>query len=377
MKTLFPRGGFDGESESFFRTLAEKIPQMVWTKDANGINDYCNRRFREYMNLTVDEFVHNSWIVAHPDDAGRGQSVWKVAKERGAPYEVELRLRPKHSLEYRWFLVRAVPYRDRSGQVIKWFGTTTDIDDQKRYAQQHEEAVRVLSELFSPQDLPVLASLSLDALYVPAEHLAKVGGDFYETFVLPDGRLLVAIGDVAGHGLAAAMIMERVRNAIVMSSIDSDDPSWILKKVNRVLALRSQASFVTALVGVIDPRAGTFTYASAGHHGPVLAEPEREAGSLPTGGVPLGVSDDPDFPTFLSAIAPNATLVLYTDGLTEFNRDIEDGERRLLAAAARVVRSGETRPAHAIQCEVLAGAQPIDDVALLTITFRGASGSPA
>jgi sigma-B regulation protein RsbU (phosphoserine phosphatase) len=140
-----------------------------------------------------------------------------------------------------------------------------------------------------------------------------------------------------------------------------------------VLALRSQASFVTALVGVIDPRAGSFTYASAGHHGPVLAEPGREAVSLQTGGVPLGVSDDPEFPTFRRSIAPNATLVLYTDGLTEFNRDIEEGERRLLAAAARVSGSAEPRPAHAIQREVLAGAQPIDDVALLTIAFSGTS----
>ena len=55
------------ESESFFHTLAEMVPQMVWTKNADGVNDYCNRRFREYMGLTVDEFRDNSWIVAHPD----------------------------------------------------------------------------------------------------------------------------------------------------------------------------------------------------------------------------------------------------------------------------------------------------------------------
>ena len=118
--------------EAFFCELVESIPQMVWTKDANGRNAYCNRQLIDYMHVSMDEFLNNSWNVAHPDDILRGQSLWRTAVSAGTTYEAELRLRPKHSKTYRWFLVRAVPHRDASGHIDKWFGTTTDIDAQRR-----------------------------------------------------------------------------------------------------------------------------------------------------------------------------------------------------------------------------------------------------
>jgi PAS domain S-box-containing protein len=373
MEVRIRQGELGLESESFFRTLVEMVPQMVWTKNADGVNDYCNRRFRDYMGLTVDEFRDNSWIVAHPDDVALGQSAWRDAKTHGAPYEVELRLRPKTSSDFRWFLVRAVPYRDHSGRVVKWFGSTTDIDAQKRYSEEQRSVVRVLVDLFSPDDLPIVATLRLDAAYVPAENLAQVGGDFYSAIALPDGRLLFSIGDVAGHGLAAAVMMERVRNAIVTASLGSHDPASVLLHVNRVLSLRRQLPFVTALVGFLDPALGTFTYASAGHPGPVLvAAGGLSARLLPHGGFPLGVGDDPQFAVVEGVIAPGEMLVLYTDGITEFDRDIDAGERLLLAAAAGCLRDREVAPAQAIVDEVLGGAQPVDDVALLTISFGGA-----
>jgi PAS domain S-box-containing protein len=355
--------------ESFFRTLAETIPQMVWTKDANGLNDYCNQRFSDFMGITMDEFIHNSWIVAHPDDVARGQAVWRASIAAGVPYETELRLKSKGHEDYRWFLVRAVPYHDTLGRVIKWFGTTTDIDDQKRYSQQQEETVRILVDLFSPTGLPTLAKVALDAVYVPAEHLAAIGGDFYEALVLRDGRLLFAIGDVAGHGLGAAVAMERVRNAIVTAAMDSRDPSVVLTTVNRALTLRSHSPFVTALVGFLDPESGRFTYACAGHQAPVIAAPDSPPRLLPYGGMPLGVDLDPVFPTFAGQLDPGGMLLLYTDGITEFRRDAAAGERLMLSAVGRVLREHAQRPAEAIRQAVLGDESPADDVALLTITY--------
>jgi len=154
--------------EPFFQSLVEMIPQMVWTKDANGVNDYCNRRFIEFMNVTMDEFVHNSWAVAHPDDVARGQEAWRLAVTSATAYEAEIRLRPKGSHTYRWFLVRAVPHRDEAGRIDKWFGTTTDIDAQRRAL----EAMNFLSEsgamLAGAEDVPEvldrLARASLEGL---------------------------------------------------------------------------------------------------------------------------------------------------------------------------------------------------------------------
>ena len=150
------------------QTIIEQIPQMVWTKDARGVNDYCNRRFRDYMNLSVDEFINDSWIVVHPEDVSRGQAAWRAALATGTPYETELRLRPRNLQVYRWFLVRGVPQRDASGRVVRWFGTTTDIDAQRRAT----EALAFLAEsgagLAGVQDVPSvldrLARASLDGL---------------------------------------------------------------------------------------------------------------------------------------------------------------------------------------------------------------------
>jgi PAS domain S-box-containing protein len=154
--------------EPFFQSLVELIPQMVWTKDANGVNDYCNRRFIEYMNVTMDEFVHNSWAVAHPDDVARGQEAWRIAVTTGTPYEAEIRLRPKDSQTYRWFLVRAVPHRDATGRVDKWFGTTTDIDAQRRALEAMDFLSQTGATIAGAEDVPDvlerLARASLEGL---------------------------------------------------------------------------------------------------------------------------------------------------------------------------------------------------------------------
>jgi PAS domain S-box-containing protein len=162
---LKPRGD---TVEPFFQSLVEMIPQMVWTKDRNGVNDYCNRRFIEFMNVTMDEFVHNSWAVAHPDDVARGQEAWRLAIATGTPYEAEIRLRPKDSHTYRWFLVRAVPHRDDAGQVDKWFGTTTDIDAQRRALEAMDFLSQSGAMLAGAEDVPDvldrLARASLEGL---------------------------------------------------------------------------------------------------------------------------------------------------------------------------------------------------------------------
>ncbi len=158
----------DGQAEPFFRTLADMIPQMVWTKNADGVNDYCNRRFIEYMNVTMDEFVHNSWAIAHPDDVAGAQEAWKRAFTTGTPYEAEVRLRPKHGLAYRWFLVRAVPHRDEAGRIGRWYGSTTDIDSQRRAIAAMDFLATSGARLAGAQDVPTvldrLARASLEGL---------------------------------------------------------------------------------------------------------------------------------------------------------------------------------------------------------------------
>jgi serine phosphatase RsbU (regulator of sigma subunit) len=274
-------------------------------------------------------------------------------------------MRPKHSLAYRWFLVRAVPHRDAAGRVTKWFGTTTDIDVQKLYAKRQETIATGLTEMIAPADLPVIPNLAIDGLYMPAEEDAKVGGDFYEASTLPDGRVLFAIGDVAGHGLLAALAMDRVRNAILGAALDTLDPTHVLAKVNRLVMLQRQP-MVTAVVGFLDSDSGRFCYASAGHPPPILAH-NGDVTVYPYGGVPLGVTEVAHFERIEGWLHPGCQLVLYTDGLIEFDRDPIHAEELLVATIGDLGARVVARPARYIADTVLEGAIASDDIAVLTL----------
>ena len=118
--------------EEQYRFLAESIPQMVWTALPSGALDYYNQRVSDYGGIPIEQLVGSGWTaMLHPDDVARSIERWERSLKTGEDYEVEFRLRHKAG-EYRWHLVRALPMRDSGGKVVKWFGTCTDIDDQKR-----------------------------------------------------------------------------------------------------------------------------------------------------------------------------------------------------------------------------------------------------
>ena len=157
--------------------------------------------------------------------------------------------------------------------------------------RRKEQIVETLQQIYIPRAFPTVPGISFDAVYVPAEDDARVGGDWYDVFRLPDGRLAFSVGDVAGHGLHAAVTMGAIRQAIYVASLDSPDPAVVLRSVNRVLLLQ-QAGMATAIVGFLDPRTRVITYASAGHPPPLVAGPSG-ARFLEPGGIPLGILDDP------------------------------------------------------------------------------------
>jgi PAS domain S-box-containing protein len=119
------------ESEERFRALAEALPQIVWTADAEGAVDWFNQRWYEYTGGSTGFGEGWSWDkVAHPDDMPHTLKNWQEALEQGSLFQNEIRTR-RHDGQYRWFLVRAWPLRDVHGNVVCWFGTNTDIQDMK------------------------------------------------------------------------------------------------------------------------------------------------------------------------------------------------------------------------------------------------------
>ncbi len=131
------------QSESNFRQLADLIPQIVWTAETNGYIDYYNKRWYEYTGLCEDE-NDKSWIpILHPDDVQVCIDTWYHSVKTGAPYHIEYRFKDKTKPEsYRWFLGKALPIRNEDGEIFKWFGTCTDINDQKTITEKLEQLVR-------------------------------------------------------------------------------------------------------------------------------------------------------------------------------------------------------------------------------------------
>jgi PAS domain S-box-containing protein len=138
--------------ERKFRTLAESIPQMIWTSTSAGRIDYCNLRLEEYTGLTLSDIsVAGLAQMIHSEDVKSSESRWTEAIENGTAYEVECRIKKASDSSYRWHLVRALPLRDNAGNIIKWFGSCTDIDDQKKLDEQKDNFMAIAShELKTP-----------------------------------------------------------------------------------------------------------------------------------------------------------------------------------------------------------------------------------
>src|ERR671936_119574 len=131
------------ESEERYRFLAEAQPDQIWTAQPTGELDYVNQRALDYFELPFAELVEHGWTaLVHPEDLGHMLERWQQALATGQPYENALRLRRGSDGSFRWHLTRAIARTDRGGAVLKWFGSNTDIDDQKRA----EEVQRFLVE---------------------------------------------------------------------------------------------------------------------------------------------------------------------------------------------------------------------------------------
>jgi PAS domain S-box-containing protein len=129
-------------SEQRLRQLADAMPQIVWSGGPDGTIDYLNRRWTEFTGLpqTVGNDAWGPFL--HPDEAQQASARWAASLQSGTPFEMEMRLLDRRQQAYRWHLIRTVPIHDEAGRVIRWFGTGTDIHEQKKA----EESARYLAD---------------------------------------------------------------------------------------------------------------------------------------------------------------------------------------------------------------------------------------
>ncbi|MFN2460175.1 MAG: SpoIIE family protein phosphatase [Candidatus Velthaea sp.] len=362
-----------------FRVVTEALPVIVWSADADGWIEWYNRRWYDYTGLSHEEARGWGWQAAHhPDDFQDVMRRWPHSLETGQPFEMEFRLR-RYDGVFHWFLTRVEPLRDEDGKIIGWYGSNVDIDAQKKALERSKRIAETLQDIFLPKAFPERGDLRIDAAYIAAEKDALVGGDWYDAFETPDGCIAFSIGDVAGHGLDASVLVGRLRQVIFTLAFKGTDPAQILADTNRILQYQNPDTFVTAIVGFISEKRDCVTYANAGHPPPILASKrDTSASMLRQADLPLGVIADPAYTKHSVAIEPDDLLVLYTDGMTEFERDVDAGEAKLIAAATLFVADASVgRPARAIQEMVLDNAVTSDDAAVMAITFSSVAAATA
>jgi PAS domain S-box-containing protein len=155
------------ESEARFRVLADAMPQMVWSTLPDGFHDYYNARWYEFTGVPAGSTDGEGWSdMFHVEDQDRAWKTWRQSLETGEPYEIEYRLK-HHTGVYRWTLGRAVAIRDDDGEITRWFGTLTDIDELKRLEQGRELVSQELSHRIKNIFAVVTALVALSARQYP------------------------------------------------------------------------------------------------------------------------------------------------------------------------------------------------------------------
>lgn len=239
-------------------------------------------------------------------------------------------------------------------------------------ARLDRAATRTLQGSLLPTALPDLDGLSMAARYVAGT--GNLGGDWYDVFPLPSGAVCAVIGDVAGSGLQAAVIMGRMRSALRSYALETEDPAEIISRLDRKMRYFEPDAMATVLCAIISPARDQMLVSSAGHLPLIVAAPGHAATPAYIGAdPPIGVAPlDRHEPSILS-FPPGAVLCLYTDGLVERrDRPIDDGIARLCAA---VTPGAPDACCAAVMAAMASYSTHTDDVALLLIHREsGAAG---
>jgi CheY-like chemotaxis protein len=237
------------------------------------------------------------------------------------------------------------------------------VEAQRSYDEEHRIAVTLQRSLLQSR-LPEVPGVQLAMRYEPAGAQTEVGGDFYELTML-DGRLLVAIGDVAGHSLHAATVMAEVRHAVRAYAVEGHPPGRVLSLVNRFMRTVLPTDSATLCLLTLDPATGAVRMASAGHLPPLLHTADG-VGFLHPSGPLLGINasrpDDLEF-----VLPAGGTLVLYTDGLVE-RRDADiDVGLAALAGVARQVEPDLDAFCRRLLLQLGGAGQQADDIAVVAL----------
>lgn len=229
-------------------------------------------------------------------------------------------------------------------------------------------AALILQRSLLPAAPPLIEGLDIAVRYLPAE--GDLGGDWYDVFLLPNGKVGFVMGDVEGHDLRSAIVMGRLRSALRAYALDHDDPAEVVHRLDRKLCYFESDISATVVYAVTEPPFDQMTICSAGHPTPLVAHPGQGQAELVeiSGGVLLGI--EPDLPRVSDRIdlGPGSALAFYTDGLVERRggADPHSEHQDLVRRAFTADHNAETICSHIVAAGL--GDESVeDDVAVVVV----------
>jgi sigma-B regulation protein RsbU (phosphoserine phosphatase) len=235
-----------------------------------------------------------------------------------------------------------------------------------------------------PSRFPLFPERADIDLYAMMQAAKEVGGDFYDAFFISPNKLFIAIGDVAGKGVPAALFMARSMTQMRMVAMRDLPPAEILARVNEALCEGNDSGmFVTVFCAVLDTATGELAYSNGGHNAPLTdAQNDRFAYLVPPRGLVLGIMEVAPFGAGSMRLKPGQSIVLYTDGVTEAANPQQAlySDERLLETLLRDSAGQSARGIiDLVRADVetfVAGAEPSDDITMLALTYLGPSAAP-
>ncbi|MGH7329119.1 MAG: SpoIIE family protein phosphatase, partial [Polyangiaceae bacterium] len=316
----------DLESEAQ-RAFINALPIPVMVADARGSIAFCNDCWHEYTGQPKSEpDTERTWSdYLHPDDRDRIVHDWQTAIADDVDVvEMEYRLKEAKSGLYRWFHVRATALRGEDARSTQWIAAAMDINEERQQqltiARLYEDSLaltRTLQSAMLQPALPGAEGLRFDAVYRPAHSNLSIAGDWYDAFVLPDGSIVVGIGDVTGQGLGAAVLMAKARFsmralAFRVTLMRSGGPASMLRSVEEALLSEHPNASATAFLGIIEPHGASMRYANAGHPPPLILAGSGRFSWLEAGDPPLGWRFGEDLHDRVVDLTGVSRLLLYT-----------------------------------------------------------------
>src|SRR5919112_732908 len=319
---------YSSEAETRYRTLVEQTPAITYVQEPLESSNpkavtYVSPQYETILGYPPESQMidEEHWLrTVHPEDRERVLAEEARTDQTGEPFNVEYRVIAGDGRVV-WVRDEATLVRDEEGQPLYWLGVQYDVTEQKREAQERERLeqelriARLIQQTLLPKTLPKLSGYDIAAYYQPAR---EVGGDFYDTFELEDGRLGLVVGDVTDKGIPAALVMATTRTMLRVSAQRLFPPGEVLKRANDALVSDIPPNmFITCLYAILDTESGRLRYANAGHDPPYLRHHGSDVEELRARGMPLGLMPGMEYEEKETILERGESVLFYSDGLVE------------------------------------------------------------